>query len=255
MIDKIEVVIISIVIGALLLVSMIAIATSDKTGPVITVDDAIKLSYTAGQDESVLLQGVSAYDKRDGDVSSSLMVESTIIKGNVIKVRYAAKDKHNNVTIAKQYREVAYNPGDGSQPPAEEQTTAPTENPETPAGEQPQETPQGEAPQGEAPQGETPTPAATAPITDEEKASADAQGKPLIRLKQTEMTIHVGETFNALEAVSETYDASGDISRRIIISGDIDTNTAGDYKLSYLVTNENRVPSDTVELIVHVITN
>ena len=69
------------------------------------------------------------------------------------------------------------------------------------------------------------------------------------------MTIHVGETFNALEAVSETYDASGDISRRIIISGDIDTNTAGDYKLSYLVTNENRVPSDTVELIVHVITN
>lgn len=253
MINKIEVVIISIVIGALLLVSMIAIATSDKTGPVITVDDAIKLSYTAGQDESVLLQGVSAYDKRDGDVSSSLMVESTIIKGNVIKVRYAAKDKHNNVTIAKQYREVAYNPGDGSQPPAEEQTAAENPNPETPEGEQPQEAPQGETP-AEAPQEETPA-AQTTPITDEEKASADAQGKPLIRLKQTEMTIHVGETFNALEAVSETYDASGDISRRVIISGDIDTNTAGDYKLSYLVTNENRVPSDTVELIVHVVTN
>ncbi len=239
MINKIEVIITSSVIGILLVISLVAIATSDRTGPVITVDENVKLSYTEGQDESVLLQGVKAYDKRDGDVTSSLMVESTIVKGNIIKVRYAAKDKHNNVTIAKKYREVSYTPGDGSKQPetqSQEETTA--------ANEQPSE-------QETTAQEET-TASQTVEITDEEKAASSSTGKPIIKLKQNELTIHAGDEFNKLDMVAGTYDETGDISRRIIIRGEVNTKEPGDYTLSYLVTNENRVPSDTVELVVHV---
>lgn len=70
----------------------------DNEPPVITASsDEILISTSASQEE--LLQGMTAYDDKDGDVSSSLVVVSKthFVSGTTVKVNYAAFDSHNNV--------------------------------------------------------------------------------------------------------------------------------------------------------------
>lgn len=63
--------------------------------------DIIKVSIDATEED--LLQGVTATDPEDGDVTDSLVVQGTssIIKGNCIKVCYVAFDSQNHVTKAE----------------------------------------------------------------------------------------------------------------------------------------------------------
>ncbi|HIZ43524.1 MAG TPA: DUF5011 domain-containing protein [Firmicutes bacterium] len=81
--------------------------TQDYVGPRITMDsESVTVSCAAGDDE--LLAGVTAEDSRDGDVTSSLMVES---KSNFIEkgrrnITIAAFDENSHVTKAS--REVIY---------------------------------------------------------------------------------------------------------------------------------------------------
>lgn len=62
--------------------------------------------YEIGGDITVLYEGVTAFDKKDGDVSSSLLIENVVIcdDGENAMVSYAACDSDNNV--AKAYRTV-----------------------------------------------------------------------------------------------------------------------------------------------------
>lgn len=80
---------------------------TDTTPPQITFsDDAVKLSVT--DPKEALLQGVSASDTQDGDVTSSLVVERiklTDPDGSIL-VKYAAFDGSGNV--AKAEREAKY---------------------------------------------------------------------------------------------------------------------------------------------------
>lgn len=80
---------------------------TDTTAPVISIGtEALQLSV---QDpETQLLQGVSARDETDGDVSASLVVESVQLEAadGLVSVRYAAFDKAGNV--AKSERQVQY---------------------------------------------------------------------------------------------------------------------------------------------------
>lgn len=71
----------------------------DNEAPVITADsDEIFLSTSASKEE--FLQGMKAFDDKDGDVSSSLVVvsKSHFVTGTTVKVNYAAFDSHNNVS-------------------------------------------------------------------------------------------------------------------------------------------------------------
>lgn len=79
----------------------------DKQPPIITADlDEITLSTNATNEE--LLQGLKAFDQKDGDVTSSLVVvsKSHFVSGTTVKVNYAAFDSHNNV--ATYSRRVTY---------------------------------------------------------------------------------------------------------------------------------------------------
>ena len=69
----------------------------DRTAPVISFGDK-EIVYMDGMDEEELLNGVSAYDEQDGDVSYSLLIEkvSNTADGQVV-VTYAARDASNNV--------------------------------------------------------------------------------------------------------------------------------------------------------------
>ena len=68
----------------------------DKTAPVITLPETA-IVYEDGMTEEQLLEGVTAYDPEDGDVTDTLFVVkiSDMEKGEVI-VTYAAVDKANH---------------------------------------------------------------------------------------------------------------------------------------------------------------
>lgn len=75
---------------------------TDTKAPEISVDEQL-LEISVADPKSALLQGVSATDKKDGDVTTSLVVESIALqdgKGS-ITVTYAAFDKAGNVAKAE----------------------------------------------------------------------------------------------------------------------------------------------------------
>ena len=80
---------------------------SDTKAPVITVDDQL-LELSSGEPRSALLQGVSASDDTDGDVTDTLVVESVRLlrSDGTVTVTYAAFDAAGNV--AKTSREVRF---------------------------------------------------------------------------------------------------------------------------------------------------
>ena len=81
---------------------------NDTDGPEIVMDqDSISVNIDCTNEE--LLAGITAADKKDGDVTDSLVVEdmSNFIEKGRRQVTVAAFDKDNNVTKAT--REVVYN--------------------------------------------------------------------------------------------------------------------------------------------------
>lgn len=87
--------------------SAAAFVLADTKGPEIIVEDR-NITYVEGDDKKALLDGVSAYDDRDGDVTESVMVKDIVAlnNGTQAKVTYAARDKSNN--ISEGYRIVTY---------------------------------------------------------------------------------------------------------------------------------------------------
>ena len=80
---------------------------TDSSGPVISGGgDKIEVSIHDGED--VLLQGITASDKKDGDVTDSLLVESisNFYDDHTRTVTYAAFDSDNH--ISKVEREISY---------------------------------------------------------------------------------------------------------------------------------------------------
>lgn len=79
----------------------------DTVGPVITIADEL-LELSVEDPEEALMQGVTAMDDRDGNVTASVLVESIygISEDNVTTVTYAAFDRAGNVS--KLQRKVRY---------------------------------------------------------------------------------------------------------------------------------------------------
>lgn len=84
-----------------------AVYSRDTKGPRIEFA-AEKLEVSVHDDRSKLLEGVSAEDDRDGDVTASVLVEgiSSIRSDHTVSVTYAAFDKAGNVS--KAVRTVCY---------------------------------------------------------------------------------------------------------------------------------------------------
>lgn len=79
----------------------------DTTGPVITVSEEL-LEISVKDPKEMLLQGITAQDDRDGDVTARMLVESIygITEDNITTVTYAAFDRAGNVS--KVQRQVRY---------------------------------------------------------------------------------------------------------------------------------------------------
>ena len=81
--------------------------TTDNTIPEIAMETA-ELSISVKDKKSALLKGVTAYDKKDGDITEKVLVESVskFIEPGVFNVTYAVADEDNNVSKAP--RKVRY---------------------------------------------------------------------------------------------------------------------------------------------------
>ena len=91
------------------------------------------------------------------------------------------------------------------------------------------------------------------PTGEIDKAAADATGIPVIKLKTAETTIKAGQRFDEISFVRETYDNSGDVSRRIRITGDYNVSVPGDYHINYLVSDTEGNVSAPAPFTLHVI--
>ena len=81
--------------------AMLFVMTDDTKSPQLQIDQEI-LEVSVGADDAALLQGVSAKDNADGDVTDSLIVEkiSSLAKDHTATVTYAAFDRSGNVAKA-----------------------------------------------------------------------------------------------------------------------------------------------------------
>ena len=77
----------------------------DNTPPAITIDDVEGVIHTVSVNDldAGLLQGITAYDHRDGDVTASILVEQVgnITEDHQVQVVYAAFDAAGNVDKAQ----------------------------------------------------------------------------------------------------------------------------------------------------------
>ncbi|BFL47573.1 immunoglobulin-like domain-containing protein [Lactonifactor longoviformis] len=246
--------VILILAGCIIITAGVAclVYTTDREGPVIQIDETTDLTYTEGQDKEELLRGVTAIDKKDGDVSDTLMVESIVpaLSGNKATVTFVAVDKHNNVT--KYQCEINYQGAAGAdtEAPPEDQNT------DTEAKDTAEDTPDTgeETPEAQETGG---APESQAPPADETEAAISQlpEGSPAFRLTEHQITLKKGTKFNYMDYIREITDdkdSREDLYRKIRVSGEVKTSQAGTYEVSYSVTDSDGHQSNVEKLQVTV---
>ena len=207
------------------------VVTDDRKGPEIELPADGDVTYEEGSDTAPLLEGVTATDEKDGDVTDSLMIENIFPNDDhtSASVVYAAKDSHNNVSKAT--RRVNYKA-------AAEDT--PAENESAPAVEEPQQN-----------------------DTEGTKNETDAQMEiealpaesPKLYLNTYEVTVEAGNDLDKtsyIKEMTDDADSQESLFNQIEIDGDVDTAVPGDYTLTYHVTDSDGNRSNAAVLTVHV---
>ena len=85
--------------GALIALIVIAYGRSDRVGPEFRFT-ALNLIYDSETKDSDLITGINAYDTRDGDMTSRIVVEKVVLNrdAETAVVYYAVADYSGNVT-------------------------------------------------------------------------------------------------------------------------------------------------------------
>ena len=258
----------TIVAVVLTVLSVLTVIFTDSKGPKITVEQK-SITYVNGDDKASLLDGVSAYDAVDGDVTVSLIVKDITVlnSGDTAKVTYAARDNSNNISEA--YRIVTYVDSDEnySEPDDEAmfqeitegkvtEAEVSAENIEAQATEEPvedntQETEEPTEEVKEEPQEEENPAEEEKPQENNPRDNANGNKKPddktpKITLKQKSVNINVGQTFNPSDYIKSKENASS-----ISIDGAINVMAPGTYPLTFKVTGpDGKTASETLTVVV-----
>lgn len=228
--------------AALLAGNVVVYIGEDRNGPEISVPQE-EITYVAGTDTSALLNGVTAQDDRDGDVTDTVTIESIIPNANqtAASVVYVAKDSKNNVT--KETRTILYST-DANQAAAQaaaEQVAA-----DQAAAEQ--------AAQGDA-AGESAQTTDDGAAQNEAAIAALSAESPRFYLTQYSVELERGAELNELsyvQDISDDEDSRDELYQGIRISGEVDTNTPGEYTLEYHVVDSDGNNSNVAQLRVTV---
>ena len=233
--------------AALLAGNVVVYIGEDRKGPEISVPQE-EITYVAGTDTSALLNGVTAQDNRDGDVTDTVTIESIIPNANQTgaSVVYVAKDSKNNVT--KETRTILYST-DANQAAAQaaaEQAAADQAAQDQAAAEQ--------AAQGDA-AGESAQTTDDGAAQNEAAIAALSAESPRFYLTQYSVELERGAELNELsyvQDISDDEDSRDELYQGIQISGEVDTNTPGEYTLEYHVVDSDGNNSNAAQLRVTV---
>ncbi len=207
------------------------VVTDDRKGPEIELPADGDVTYEEGSDTAPLLEGVTATDEKDGDVTDSLVIENIFPNDDhtSASVVYAAKDSHNNVSKAT--RRVNYKA-------AAEDT--PAENESAPAAEEPQQN------DAEGTKNETDA---------QMEIEALPAESPKLYLNTYEVTVEAGNDLDKtsyIKEMTDDADSQESLFNQIEIDGDVNTAVPGDYTLTYHVTDSDGNRSNAAVLTVHV---
>ena len=196
----------------------------DRKAPEITVEDT-EISYTEGGDYEELLEGVTAEDNIDGDLTDQVFVDKIIQTGEDSGiVYYGVMDKHHNVGTAR--RTITYHLSENGDEAVTEQTEEEAEDEEEEAAGQEQ--------------------AAQTEPKEEETLQPDG-ARPALALTSTETTVAVGTAFDPMSVVKDAVDdvdTKDSLSQRISANGTYDTSVPGTYTIQYFVTDSSGNTSD-----------
>lgn len=216
----------------LMSISVVSFISRDTEAPEITLPEA-DITYEAGTDQSILLQGVTAYDEEDGDLSDKVRIYDIAVLEDGVRAQvvYAVYDESYNLgkasciinyVSAGKGKDVVL---DTTEDATEEVTEEATEATEEEIEEDTEE------------------------VTEEE-VDEDSPS-PVIRLTNSEVRIDEGGSFNALSYVASATDDEDSreyLYRNIHIDGSYDVNTAGEYTLTYYCMDSDENVSNKAKL-------
>ena len=230
----------------------------DRTAPEIKVDQSKKIAYTEGEDYGKLLEGVTAQDDKDGDLTSEVFVEKVVpVSKKKAVVYYGVTDKAKNVGTAS--REVTYQAAEDSdaaeetvQDTASEDTTQKTDEKSEKKTKKKSKKAKAKKTAEEKKAEETAQDAAAADqqSADQQSGTLQPNGtRPAMKLAGEAKTIARGTSFNALNEVTDAVDDKDDrdtLFRGLHIDGNYNVNQAGTYTLQYYVQDSDGNTSDPI---------
>ena len=219
----------------------------DRTAPEIKVDQSEKIAYTEGEDYGKLLEGVTAQDDKDGDLTSEVFVEKVVpVSKKKAAVYYGVTDKAKNVGTAS--REVTYQAAEETaQDTASKDTTQKTDEKSEKKTKKKSKKAKAKKTAEEKKAEETAQDAAAA---DQQSEALQPNGtRPAMKLAEEAKTIARGTSFNALNEVTDAVDDKDDrdtLFRGLHIDGNYNVNQAGTYTLQYYVQDSDGNASDPI---------
>ena len=242
------------VIGAidvvLLVVCLVLYLGKDRKGPEIFFNEEKQIEYAEGMDEELLLEGVTAVDEKDGDVSDSLLVEKVAgTNGREVIVTYVARDGANNVGKASRAFEVEDSYGGRGAEPAEEDTsesegisgtetaaeneTESKEEDSSAEEEEGQEENQAEGDNGDEPTGPNPILVLNADVIETKKGTAPNWNE-------------------VIETMSDDKDDYNTLYNNLKLEGQVKLNEEGEYPVTLYTVDSDGNRSEVRSLVVKV---
>lgn len=223
-------------------ITCVMYAGQDRKPPVISTEK-MDITYREGDNYSALLEGVTAKDNREGDLTDQIFVDKIVpLEDGKAVVYYGVMDKKKNVGTAT--RVITYESVDKTEQSSTDGEGA--ENDDTRKADQDAEAKKAEQ------QKKADAKKAEQKKAEENQDDLTPEGEnPVIALNTDHVEIPAGSEFDPLSAVkgvADTYDDADTLSQQISIEGEYDTNTPGDYELSYYVTDSDGNTSEVKTL-------
>lgn len=221
--------VLSLACAALVIVSILIYTGQDRTAPVIYIEEK-DITYTEGGDTSVLLEGVTAEDNRDGDITDKIFIDQIIqtsdaeggTTGKAV-VKYAVLDEAKNVATASRIVTYVTNE-DGAVIPADADV-------ESAASEEPSGT-------------------EAQPEVKEELVPNGVS--PAIRLTANTVTIAAGTDFDTMSVIENAVDDVDSweyLYNNMHLEGEYNTAVPGSYPLQYYALDSDGNQSNVEDFI------
>lgn len=201
-------------------ISAFVYISQDHTPPEISIEK-MDITYTEGDSYESLLEGVTATDNIDGDLTDQVFVDRIIATGeDTAVVYYGVTDKAQNVATKK--RTITYHSKRSDTESTQESTEEETEVQEEATQEEEQ-----------AQQQETNT---------QQTELVPDGANPAIALTSDTLTIKAGTTFDPMSVVQGMVDDKDNVdvlSRQVMVDGNYDVTVPGSYSLNFSVKDSD----------------